>query len=108
MPIRREAHLEVQQQVTTQPPRWYGVAWYDYGHGVAVCYPVPIHVFAAWIRTVWLRLARGPRALQSARDEELGRAFRTGFAAGERRGYVSGLEDATRALAGQPAGGKER
>jgi hypothetical protein len=34
-------------------PRWYALAYHDHYHGVAVCYPVGIHLVMQWWE--WLR-----------------------------------------------------
>lgn len=83
-------------------PRLHGLAWYDFERGVAVCYPIPLNVAAAWCRRAWLFLAFRAIPRPTEADYRILQAFTGGYARGEREGYRhgyhDGLSDASRAL----------
>jgi hypothetical protein len=50
-------------------PPFYGVAWHDYMRRRAVCYPVPLNMIAAALRSAWIFIRYGYRAIpMSPRD----------------------------------------
>lgn len=62
-------------------PRGFGVAWYRWQDGAAVCMPVPLNVLAAAVRRAWYWL-RCPHVL--VRDPR--QAYLEGYAQGLRAG----------------------
>ncbi|HEX8885956.1 MAG TPA: hypothetical protein VF797_15820 [Noviherbaspirillum sp.] len=44
-------------------PPFYGVAWVDFMSRMTICLPVPLNVIAALLRTLWLFLKHGWRAI---------------------------------------------
>jgi hypothetical protein len=45
-------------------PRFYGIAWRDYATDQAVCLPVPLNAIGAMLRSCWITLRSGWRAVQ--------------------------------------------
>ncbi len=87
------------------PPRWYGVAWYDYTLHVRVCAPVPLNWLLGWGRLAWYTLASGPRQRLEDRiykasndwdarrySDAFDRGLQMGLAQGRREGKDEFLE----------------
>jgi hypothetical protein len=59
-------------------PRFYGLAWRDYYRNKAVCLPLGLNLFVALIRSAYVSLMHGSKAVASnPRD-----AYRQGLADG--------------------------
>jgi hypothetical protein len=65
-------------------PRGYGIAWVDFYSNRAVCLPVPLHIIASIVRTVWqkVRTWRAPDLLRAEYDRGHGDGYAAGFKSG--------------------------
>lgn len=68
-----------------QIPWWYAPAWQDWCSGKYVCYPIGIHLLAAWLRRQWQRAIAPSKCLRAERTR-YNQAWQSGFQAGINEG----------------------
>ena len=65
-------------------PWWLGLAYWEWGMNVAVCFPIPLNLIVRWARDgyFWIKATRHPGWLDNQRAEAYNAGFGRGVAAG--------------------------